>query len=121
MPNYISNSLIVTKGDPQTVWDQLAGTDILGRPTVFDPSRIIPVQNKPGQVWSEANTEAWGTKWVDEAEIIQQNRRLIFTSPWTCPYKVICKIIAMFPEHEFEFRCSDDYAGECYEWTGVNG
>src|SRR5271154_375226 len=127
MPNFISNALTVTKGDPQLVWDAISGKDVseslipgrhLYKDSVFDPHRIIPVSGE----YPDAHIEAWGTKWVDEAAIHPNHpNMLIFQTAWTAPYKVIQKIIAIFPDHDFDFGCSDDFAGECYEWTGSNG
>jgi hypothetical protein len=116
MPNFISNALKVTKGDPQQVWAAISGKDAVRGDTVFDPNRLIPVSGE----YPDAHHKAWGTMYVDEAKIIQQSR-LIFTTAWTPPYKVIKKIISMFPEHEFEFGCSDIQTGKSFDWTGING
>jgi hypothetical protein len=122
MPNFISNALVVTKGYPEVVWDALKGKDILERDTLFSLRRLIPYHEKPGQHWSEAAVEAWGTEWVDEVQIHPDHpNRLIFTSPWSPPYKVIAKLFSMFPEHEFEFRCFDIQNGKTFDWTGVKG
>lgn len=124
MPNYISNALVVTKGNPEEVWAALRGVETLRDGTAvttpFILERVIPKHERPGQHWSDTAIEAWGTTWIDEAEI-QQPNRLIFTSAWGPPLRVIKEIIRRFPNHEFDFGCSDTHTDENFDWTGRNG
>jgi hypothetical protein len=69
--------------------------------------------------WYDWSTEKWGTKWnsYEFRWVEQSEEKLVFTfeTAWACPYPVIEKLIALYPELNFQTASFD----EMWNWASL--
>jgi len=84
MANWVTNTLVVTKGDPNVVW-----AAIKGEKTFFDFNRVVP----------GVKLMAYCTRFNPQFP----DTTLRFDTVPSVPCGVMATLFAMFPNHEFEY------------------
>ena len=123
-PNWVYNTLRITKGDPQEVWDAVKSITEEGGERKIDYNRLIP---QPADLyrgslgkedfvkygkhnwydWSIAN---WHSKWNAVETSLEENV-LRWMSPWSPPMPVMERLFAMFPNHDFRYYWEEEQGG----------
>ena len=128
MPNWVHQTMTVTKGDPHEIWAAIRD-EAGGRP--FDFNRLVP---QPAEVreskesvtqggfevpaWYAWSLNNWGTKWnaCDAAFPVEngipvEGNELYFDTAWSCPVPILQLLAKKFPEHAITVRAYECEGG----------
>jgi hypothetical protein len=132
MPNWVSNTLRIIKGDPQEVF-----AFVRTEHSVFDFNTLVrmPEHVKSSTeevalvsfavpVWYAWAVENWGTKWnARDAKYSTKHPECViwFDTAWSAPVAVFESLAKHFPEHEIVID-SDEYDNHFHvTFTLTNG
>lgn len=126
MPNWVSNTLRVIKGDPKEIFEF-----VRTEKSVFDFNTLVPmpaqIKNSNEEVgmcglkvpaWYDWSCENWGTKWnaCDSQYSTKDPEHVIwFDTAWSPPVSVFEALAMRFPAHEIVIH-ADEYENH-FHWT----
>ena len=132
MPNWVHNTLTVTKGDPKTLFEFLRSQE-----SIFDFNKVIPmparIQNSDEEVEWEGYTtpewyawacDNWGTKWnACDARYSTEDpeHEIRFETAWSPPEPVFEALAQRFHDHEIIIRSFEDMNHWHYTFVLKNG
>jgi len=117
MPNWVHQTMTITKGDPQEVWDTIRSDGNL-----FDFDKLVPMPEEVKEsqemvcgvpTWYAWAIEHWGTNWnvgfavfetAKDSRIAVTPGKLDFETAWSCPVPIFKLLAEKFPEHEITIR-----------------
>ena len=119
MPNWVSNTLRVIKGDPKEIFDF-----VRTEKSVFDFNTLVPmpehIKNSNEEVdmcgfkvpaWHDWSCENWGTKWnaCDSQYSTKDPEHAIwFDTAWSPAVPVFEALANRFPAHEILIHSDED-------------
>jgi hypothetical protein len=131
MPNWVSNTLRIIKGDPKEVFEFVRTEE-----SVFDFNTLVPmpehIQNSDEPValagftfpaWYVWSYEHWGTKWnaCHSAYSAKDPENVIlFDTAWAPPVPIFEALANRFPSYEIQVH-SDEYENHFHETFTLMG
>ena len=84
---------------------------------ILTPSEAAEYEQIGFKSWYDWSMANWGTKWnAKDTSINMQDREwgsieIEFETAWSPPYQIFAKMLELFPDVDFEFRCrlEDDH------------